>query len=492
MPDDLRRSLKKLTVSQMKSIAEAHGIDVSICTAKKAFVDVLASSALTENDVREFLSKGNIRDSDATDMKNVQDDLERISAGTGKPKDVDDANEMNIERSIDQALLLRPLFYEIDSATEHAWNKMILGDFSEALRLNTESRGQVIERLATYHLYSTALSLRAAETLMWEMKDLIGESASELKVALAEAKMAFMNGPPKRREETLEEVEKLTSKAVQAFREKSSDAERELRQMLQDYASFGVRVDGASEMLDIAANAKSSKDFGQYSVLLNEARMLAAKEKGARMREFESAFEQVRSAIDAAKEAGVDTKKDEAQFRDAKKAFKKSDFKAAMELLSAVERAADSAHLQKVREDDGVKAKEIEQISSSVRMDEPDLQEAAMYGMDVQEGLLFVRQAKTALERSDVVVAAKYSRRAHKLTKSMEEDLKRMRAERGIVNRLEGGSCGECGREALYTYPDGTTRCDECGHTFSTAGGAGTMEDDSDGKKRRLKGFLGR
>ena len=495
MQDDLRRFLRKLTVGQLKSVAEEHGIDVSSCTSKKSYINaLLASSRLTDEDVKATLARLLAREAaeDAEEMKSVHEDLERISSERGHAKDVSSQEDIEIERSIDQALLLRPLFFEVDSATEHAWNKMILGDFSEALRLNMQSRNEVIERLSTFHLYSTALSLRAAETLMWEMKDLVGDDASDLKTALAEAKKAFMNGPPKRREETLEEVERLTSKAVEVFIEKSAQAEQELRDLLREYASFGVRVSGASEMLEIASNAKSSKDYGQYSTLLGEAQALAESEKGARMKEFEDAFEQVRSAIDAAKEAGADTKNDEAQFKNARKAFKKNDFKGAMELLAAIEQAADSAHLRKVRESEGAEAREIEEIATAMRRAEPDLEEAAMYGMDVQEGLLFARQTKSALEHRDVVIAAKYSRRVRKLTKSMKGDIKRLREERGIVKHIEGDKCGECGKESLFVYPDGTTRCDECGSASFPERSGEPIQSDAAQKQGKRRGLLGR
>ncbi|HUV60870.1 MAG TPA: hypothetical protein VMW71_01700 [Thermoplasmata archaeon] len=491
MQDDLLRFLKTLTVGQLKSVAQEHGIDISSCGNKKSCIQVLAASDLTKETIEASLAV----DADAeaaVEMDSIHRDLEDIAEKRAEPMDVSESESADIERSIDKALLLRPLFFEIDSASEHAWNKMILGDFSEALRLNMESRAQMIERLSTFHLYSTALSIRAAETLMWEMKGIDTGIASGLKTALAEAKEAFMNGPPKRRETTLEEIEALTSKAVDAFLTKCSEAETELRTMLDEYASFGVHTHGATELLEIAICAKCQKDFGQYSTLLEEVNTLADRAKGDRMKQVERAFEQVRNAIDAAKEAGVDTKDDEAQFNHARKAFKDSDFKGAMALLAAVEQAADRAHLEKVRADGDAEIREIQEITSSMRKTAPDLEEAAMYGLDVQQGLLFVSQAETALEQRDVVEAAKYSRRVRKLANSMEKDIRRLRAERGIVKHVEGGKCGECGKESLYAYPDGKMKCDECGHAFSTAREGDGRDGEANKKPAKPKRFLGR
>ncbi|MDH3365814.1 MAG: hypothetical protein OEM29_07440 [Thermoplasmata archaeon] len=493
MQDDLYKFLKTLTVEQLKSVAEGNEIDVSSCSNKKSHIQTIATSNLTREKVETTLAEGaDTRTKSTCEMESIHKDLEDIAKKPTEPREIPESDNIQTERSIDQALLLRPLFFEIDTASEHAWNKMILGDFSEALRLNMESRAQMIERLSTFHLYSAALSIRAAETLLREMQGMDGSIASGLKTALAEAKEAFMNGPPKRREKTLEEVEALTSKAVEAFLAKCSEAESELKKMLEEYASFGVQTRGATELLELAINAKSSKDFGQYSTLLREVGTLADTAKDDRMRQFDNAFEQARNAIEAAKEAGVDTKNDESRFKDAKKAFKDRDFQRAMNLLAAVEQAVDQAHLEKVRGDGDAEIREIEEITDSMRKNAPDLEEAAMYGLDVEQGLLFVRQAETALEQRDVVEAAKYSRRVRKLADSMEKDIKRLRAERDIVKHVEGGKCGECGKESLFEYPDGSTKCDECGYAFFTAGEKRERNSEMQKKQGKLKGFLGR
>ena len=469
MADDLYKALKALTISDLKSIAGMAGVDVSSCKSKKEYVRMLAGSSLTEAQLQKFMSDGRTTgESDDDEMKSVAKDLKEISDRPNEGRDVPQDEDVEIERSIDKALLLRPLFFEIDTATEHAWNRMILGDFADAVRLNVESRSEAIERLTTFHLYSAALSIRAAETLIRDMRGLDGRIVSEMKTALAEAKMAFMNGPPKRRESAIEEIESLTMKAVEAFLNHSHDAEQELRDMLDEYASFGVRTHGSHELMELAMNAKHSYDLGQYSELLSKARAQAERDKEARLKDIDRAFEQVKTAIEAAREAGADTADGETRLKDAKKAYKKNQFKEAADLLAAIEQTVDRAHLDRVRSNGAVEAREIEEITSSIREAEPDLEEAAMYGLDVQEGLLFVRQTKTALEHRDVVTASKYSRRVRKLAESMEKDIRRLRTEKGVLTHVESARCGECGKEALYAYPDGRMRCDECGHSFST------------------------
>jgi hypothetical protein len=485
MTDDLSELLRTLTVAQLKSVAEKHGIDITSCRGKKNYVSTIAEAGLSMEQVQDAVgAAASGKEKAAREMDEIGKDLKGIAEKASGSKDVPEGENMNIERSIDQALLLRPLFFEVDSATEHAWNQMILGDFAEALTLNRNSRSQVIERLSTFHLYSTALSIRASETLLRQMTGLETRVTAEIKTALAEAKMAFMNGPPKRRETTLEELEDLTMKALEAVLGKSVEAEKELREMLQDYASFGAHVKGSQELLEIAVQAKSSSDIEQYTKLIEQARAQASRAKDVRMKEMDGTFEQVKTAIDVAKEAGADTSEGEAQFKDAKKAFKNSEFVRAMELLASVEQAVDTAHLARVRQDTEVEAKEIAQITSSLQEAEPDLEEAAMYGMDVREGLLFVRNTKTALQHRDVVSAAKFSRKVRKLTKSMEKDLEKLREQHASGDESEGGAERSPPEQKKAQKPAETSARE--GHE-SNPGGPSPAQPK---KEKKWRGFL--
>jgi hypothetical protein len=283
MTDDLPESLRALTVTQLKSVAEAYGIDITSCRSKKSYITKVAEADLSDEQLREALAAvASEKERAAREMDEIGLDLKGIAEKPSGSKDVPENENINIERSIDQALLLRPLFFEVDTATEQAWNRMILGDFAEALTLNRNSRSQVIERLSTFHLYSTALSIRASETLLRQMTGLEVKASAEIKTALAEAKMAFMNGPPKRRETTLEELEDLTVKGLEVVLNKSLETEKELRQMIEEYASFGAHVKGSSELLEIAVQAKSSSDIEQYTKLIEQARAQAQRAKETR------------------------------------------------------------------------------------------------------------------------------------------------------------------------------------------------------------------
>ena len=471
MTDDLRQFLRTLTVADLKSVAAKYEIDTTSCRKKSSYIDALAGAGLTQDRVRAVLEGPDAEtDVEQVEMRRIARDLKDISERDSTPNDVPSSDEVEVERAIDKALLQRPAFFEIDSSTERAWNRMILGDFAEAIKLNMESRAQVLDRLGTFHMYSAALSMRAAETLLGGMDGFDGKTASDLRTALAEAKKAFVNGSVKRRESTVEEIEALTLKYVDAFAGKSKESEAELRSMLEDYASFGVHVQGSTELLELAVQAKDSFDMEQYAHLMDEAEAQAIRAKEIRVREIEGSFDVVKTTIEVAKEAGVDTKAGEQQLKEAKKAFKESEFRRTADLLASIEQAVDKAHLDRVRSDKEAEANEIAKITSDLLEAEPDLEEAAMYGMDVQEGLLFVRSTKTALQQKDVVTAAKLSRRVRKLAKTVEKDLERARAEKAAGTLMEGAKCGECGKETLYGQEDGSVVCRECGHSFSYSG----------------------
>jgi hypothetical protein len=87
--------------------------------------------------------------------------------------------------------------------------------------------------------------------------------------------------------------------------------------------------------------------------------------------------------------------------------------------------------------------------------------------MDVQEGLLFVSNTRAALARKDIVSAAKFARRLSEVAEPMRKDLDKARIERGVITKVDDAKCGKCGKEALYTYPNSSRKCIECGHSFS-------------------------
>jgi hypothetical protein len=107
-------------------------------------------------------------------------------------------------------------------------------------------------------------------------------------------------------------------------------------------------------------------------------------------------------------------------------------------------------------------------ISSTIQTVGPDLEEASAYGIDVQDGLIFIRSARDAMSKRDLVSAAKFARLASETHGPLRKDLDMKRAERGVIARIPEAKCGKCGKESLYSYPDSSSRCVECGHHFKT------------------------
>jgi hypothetical protein len=473
MTDGPNKHLTDLTVPKLKKVAEQYSVDVSTCRLKKDYVEALTKTGVTEEQVSATFPKADEKPAEAlreqeavAEVRSMGTELKEIAERPAKIGDIPAEDEETIERDIDQALMMKPSFFDIDSENQRAWDKMILGDFYEALRLNREGRNRVLACFSAYQIYSTALSIRASDTLLSKIATEKGSLDSALKTALAAAKLAFIDGHPKRREEALEELEALTSKAYDSFLNSTDRAEKELRKLLDDYESFGVRTEEPRRLLEIAAQAKSAANLEEYSELLDKAREHAERAKDVRAGEIDRSFHMVKAAVAEAKEAGADTKQHEDDLHEARKAFEGSAFKRASELLASIERAADQEHIEQLRNSE-VEARQMSRISSTVVTLEPDLMEASNYGMDVQEGLLFVSNTRAALARKDIVAAAKYARRLSEVAEPMREDLDKARIERGVIIKVEDAKCGKCGKEALYTYPNSSRKCIECGHSFS-------------------------
>lgn len=475
MAEETRSRLNELTVQKLKAVAQEHGVDVSDCRNKRDIIERIASANLTDEQIAEavdrYKPKQRARAPEQTaseEVLTIEKELKDISDHPGEAKDIPAEDEVTVERNIDQALMMRPGFFEIDSAAEKAWNRMVLGDFAEAMRLNKEARLRALSSLSAYEVYSAALAIRAAETLLSGISMRKGGLDPALKTALAEAKLAFIDGHPRRREETLDALEGLAGKAYDSFLSGTNLMMEELDRMLREYETFGTDTTAPRRLLEIAAQARQGYNFAEYSRLVDDARATAESAKTERGKQIGTSFAYVRAAVLESREARNDSTAHGAELNEAQKALEESDFRRAADLLAAIEKAADTAHAESIK-DKNVESRQIMRISSTIQTVGPDLEEASAYGIDVQDGLVFIMSAKDAMAKKDVVAAAKYARLASDAHTPLRKDLDMKRVERGVITHIPEAKCGKCGKESLYTYPDSSSKCMDCGHHFNMA-----------------------
>lgn len=475
MAEGTRSMLSELTVQKLKSLAGEHGVDLGECRSKKDIVEKIASSGLTDEQVaaavEKYKPKPKARPQEQTpaeEVKTIENELKDISERPGETKELPEEDEVTIERNIDQALMMRPGFFEIDSEAEKAWNRMVLGDYAEAIKLNREARARALSSISAYEVYSTALSIRAAETLLSGISMHKGQLDPALKTALAEAKRAFIDGHPRRREETLQNLESLTAKAYESFITGTATAIDELDKVLREYESFGTDTTASRRLLEIAAQAKGSYNFVECSRLVDEATSTAELAKDERGKQIGKSFSYVRAAVLESRVARKDETAHEVDLQEAKKVLDGNDFRRAAEMLAAIERAADTAHAESIRDKD-IESLQVMRVSSTIQTVGPDLEEASAYGLPVEDGLIFIRSARDAMNRKDLVAAAKYARLASETHEPLKKDIDAKRVERGVITRIPDAKCGKCGKESLYAYPDASSRCLECGHSFNVA-----------------------
>jgi len=483
MPERTNHFLDELTIWKLKAIASEYGVDVSECRFKRDYVQRLSAKNITEEQARIALDKATEAKSAEKEREAVEDvralgaDIRLIAERPQTSKELPADEDKNIERHVDEALTMRPSVFEVDSDAESAYNKMIVGDYYQAIVANRSSRMKCLEVFSSFQVYSTAVSIRAAEELLSKLEREGVAVDGRMRTALAGAKRSFIEGTPRAREEALENLEALVTKTYETFVSRSEDEEAELRALLADYEAFGTRIEEPRKYLEIAVQAKSASDMAEYSRLLRNARASAENAKAERTREIDSSYHLVKASATAAAAAGADVTKAQSDLGEAKRAMKSGSFKEAVDLLLAVERAADAAHLEQMRMQKDLEARQRENIRSTVTVCEPILLEASSYGMNVQEGLVLVSNAKTALSRNDLVYAAKFSVRVKEIAEGLEKNLQKARIDRGIAKHIEDAKCGKCGKKSLYQYPNNVERCHECGHTFTTAGEGVRGED---------------
>ncbi len=474
MIQDSSHFLNELPIWKLKMVAAEYRVDVSACRYKRDFVEKIKAKKLTEEQVRSALSKTkgqtserSVPDEIDAEVRTLGDDIERISEMPVEPTELPEDDQRTIERHIDEALTMKPSFFEVDSTTESALNKMILGDFGEAVRINREARMLCLGSFSSFQVYSAAVSIRAADELLSRIPDDRGRLDPILRTAVAAAKRTFISGTPRQREESLENLETLAAKTYQAFLGKSGQEESELKVLLADYESFGTRTEEARKFLEIAASARQSFNLGEYAKCIKDARARAEAARDSRAKEIENAIPLVAAAAQEAKEIGVDTGSAETDLGEARKAFEGGAFKRATDLLAATERAVDAAHLEQIRRQKHLEARQLEKATIAVSSHEPVVVEAASYGMDVQDQMRHIINAKNAVARKDAVNAVKYARVMRDSSAGIEKALDKKRIDAGVLTHVEDAKCGKCGRETLYSFPNDSQKCVECGHSFS-------------------------
>ena len=465
--------LDELTIWKLKAVAKEFNIDVSSCRYKRDFVQRISARKLTEEQVRSALEKiksGSDKPAREPRQKNVGRELEAIAEAPSRAPELPAGEAKDVERNIDEALMMKPSLYEVDSAAEAALNRMILGDYYNAIKMIRDARSKCLEDFSRFQVYSSAMSIRSADELYNRLAGDKKDLDPILKTALAEAKLAFLDGSPKRREEALENLEVLATKAFDAYLANTEKEEAELRGLLADYESFGTRTEESRRYLEIAGQAKQAMNVAEYGNLVQNAKDQAEKSKKQRVHEIANSFHIVKAGTAEAKDVGVDTSSAEKRFAEAKKAFEEGSFQSAVSLLADIEKQVDAAHLEQLRASRDLEDKKLVSVKRSIETYEPVFKEAASYGIDVRDGTYSVVNARAALAKKDAITGAKFGRRIQEMGASLENDLDRKRIELGVIKRAGGVKCESCGKKSVYVYPTSARKCVDCGHVQAPAG----------------------
>ncbi len=468
--------LNELTLWKLKAVAQEFKIDVSSCRYKRDYVQKIASKKLTEDQVRSALdriSAVKAASEDESEQKMISRDLQAIADAPRQASVLPEDDEKAVERHIDEALLMKPELFEVDTVVESAVSKMLVGDYYSAIKLCKQARDQFLESFSKFQVYSAAMSIRSVDELLTRLANEKGELDPILRTALAEAKKAFIDGQPKRREESLQTLETLATKAFDAFLANSEKEEADLRGLLADYESFGTRTDEAKRYLEIASQAKATMNVAEYSKLLDDARTQAERAKELRAKEMAGSFQIVKAAAAEAAAIGVETSSAETGLAEARKAYEQGSFRTALELLTSIEKQVDAAHLEQLRLRKDLEDRHFETVKQALVKYDPMFQEAGGYGLDVTEGTYHVMNARAALGRRDAVNGVKFARRIREVGASTEKELDQKKLELGLITKVEGASCQSCGGDSVYSYQDKSKKCIECGQPVPPQGSLG-------------------
>src|SRR4030042_462063 len=124
MVQDSSHFLNELPIWKLKIVAAEYGIDVSNCRYKRDFVEKVKAKRLTDDQVRTALSRAKnaptevaAPDMDAAEVRAIGADIKEISNKPVEPMELPQEDEKAVERNIDEALTMKPSFFEMDSTS---------------------------------------------------------------------------------------------------------------------------------------------------------------------------------------------------------------------------------------------------------------------------------------------------------------------------------------------------------------------------------------
>jgi len=468
--NEIEKKLSDLTVIELRKLARERSIDISGAIRKKELIDKIlvwdkapkiGTILMPEKDISEAEAPEELKTEGEVVLESEKLERGKLTEGPKiSAKTKEEEKLVEIREYIRFMEGNRPSFFGIDGLLEGVTTKYGTGDYYGAIQAIKTVRERASDFYSHFRIFTNALGIDASERLLEEAVrrgTLSQERANKL---VKTAMFGFVEGSPKKREETLEQLE---NGALEAFDKIIGNLDKDLKiyhQRANELKEIGADVVEAIRLLTEAEKLKTALKLQEAKEQLNSAKNLLKQVEKVRLEEIRYAIPRVRSAIEEAKSIGIDITEPEKELKKASYYIERGEIKLCVESLTKSESVVDQMQHAKLSTDPALRTSQLEKARKITKQLSPFLTDVGSYGIDISEVMHYLRNAQIAITHGDSINAPKFARRADELAKSFVKELEKLK-KRSI--HLDDERCERCGQEMLYKFDTGIKRCANCG-----------------------------
>jgi|GEM_PF-2511024 len=468
--------LRKMTVAELRRLASEGGISLKNVRKKQDIIETILNSEGIEELLAPY--SGDKGEEDASeDAHNfaVESDT---AAGRETSSEVEVDTAESTDSQDDERLMDEE---EISKKLEDARNTMLdfntLLQYVQTLPRTYENReyalamyqvkaaDRISERVFSgWHSWAAAWMITASERIIEELES-TGYGMGKERRLLEVARRDFAGENQESMKESAAALQESVSKA---FERRIADLDERLTQLeveITKMNEIGAKTSDAERLL-LSARSMLLK----YNHLGVEKKLLEAESsleiaKGERIQQINDYLPRVESLIEDGKSLGADMSEAEHLLNLARESLSREDYLMTIELLGKAEASALEGQEEQVKKAMNLRMSQIARATEIINYNEPFVDEAIAYGLDVQNSRQIIEQARAALSGDDYVEGLRLANELKRIVAAIKPDILSIRSKKGITIPVRG-KCSRCGSDRLSFSDNGTGVCENCGHTF--------------------------
>ncbi len=471
----VRPMLKAKSVAALQTMAAELGVDAAGLLKKSDLIDRIAASPaaaqipgavpdVPQAEVQPSLMPEPSKPVESTVSPIAHPPLEATSGALAAPKPGTPPPDLSQDGFLQQGKNIDADFGLAEDILDQARMRFEERAFDRVLELAHEALLLVHGTLDAFERSAWSYGILASQKLI-EESGRVGRDVEPASSLLRDAKVAYVSGNLAANRDLLIKLQGATkalySEEVQRLRRSIYAAEDRIEQA----GHVGADVAAAEEALTRARDAMQRAEHAKAVDLLAETERLANAAVDVRVKEIAGAIPATARLLEESKNVGAEVGEASRLLEKAKVAIDRKEYVLAAELVQRAERSALQAQHHQIQKAMELRLRQIERAQGVMNRLLPILDEAASYGIEVEEVRRVLTDAEEVLDQGDYVNGTILARRAEELTLAMVPRLVTERPKYGIVKPTTG-RCTACGAQEVAFLDDGWSKCNVCRVTW--------------------------